>query len=159
MKPGDLTYENHNFNRYRTVISFISNFLTEVTDTDDMFEMLNEFSNEINELKSDYFAGKNEEIDDIIENTSLVYNNQLRFFDDYILKYKQKTPAKQISKPGSSSSPWSMRVLSQKTIAERVNLKSQERKKSGTGLKILTPNKLLNRLQILLAQTKAENNS
>ena len=52
-----------------------------------------------------------------------------------------------------------MRVLSQKTIAERANLKSQERKKSGTGLKILTPNKLLNRLQILLAQTKAENNS
>ena len=76
--------------------------MTEVTDTDDMFEMLNEFSNEINELKSDYFAGKNEEIDDIIENTSLVYNNQLRFFDE---QYKQKTPAKQISKPGSSSSP------------------------------------------------------
>ena len=133
--------------------------MTEGTDTDDMFEMLHEFSNEINELKSDYFAGKNEEIDDIIENTSLVYNNQLRFFDDYILKYKQKTPTKQISKPGSSSSPWPMRVLPQKTIAERVNLKSQERKKTGTGLKILTPNKLLNRHQILLAQTKAENNS
>ena len=32
--PEDLVYGKHNFNRYGTIISFISNFLTEVTDTD-----------------------------------------------------------------------------------------------------------------------------
>ena len=34
MKPEGLVYGKHNFNRYGTIISFISNFLTEVTDTD-----------------------------------------------------------------------------------------------------------------------------
>ena len=33
------------------------------------------------------------------------------------------------------------------------------RKKAGTGLKVLTPNKPLTKLPILLAQTKAGNNS
>ena len=32
-------------------------------------------------------------------------------------------------------------------------------KKTGTGIKMLTPNKLLTRLSVLLAQTKAGNNS
>ena len=41
--------------------------------------------------------------------------------------------------------------------AERVKLKPGERKKKGTGLKILTPSKLLIRLPILLAQIKAGN--
>ena len=50
MKAEDLIYEKHNFNRYRTIMYFISNFLTEVTDTDETYEMLNEFNNEINEL-------------------------------------------------------------------------------------------------------------
>ena len=34
MKLEDLVYEKHNSNIYGTIISFISNFLTEVTDTD-----------------------------------------------------------------------------------------------------------------------------
>ena len=51
-----------------------------------MYKMLNEFNIEVNELKSDYLAGQDEKIDDAIENTSLVYNNQSQFFDDYILK-------------------------------------------------------------------------
>ena len=47
-----------------------------------------------------------------------------------------------------------------KIIAERVKLNPRKRKKKeGTGLKILTPNKLLTRLSILLAQIKARNNS
>ena len=79
MKPEDLVYGKHNFNRYGTIISFVSNFLTEVTDTDETYKMLNEFNNETNELKSDYLAGQDEEIDDVIENASLVYNNQLNF--------------------------------------------------------------------------------
>ena len=70
MKPEYVIYEKHNFNRYRRIISFIPNFLTEVTDTDEIYEMLHEF--EINELKSDYFAVQDEEIDDAIENASLV---------------------------------------------------------------------------------------
>ena len=105
MRPEDLVYGKHNFNRYGTIIPFISNFLTEVIDTDVMYSMLNEFNTEINELKSDYLAGQYEEIDDVIENVSLVYNNQLKCFDDYILKDKQKTPAKQIPKPELSSLP------------------------------------------------------
>ena len=143
MKPEDLVYGNHNFKRYRTVISLLSNFLTEVTDTDEIYKVLSE-------LKSDYLAGQDEEIDDVTENASLVYNNELKFFDDYIINNKQKTPTKRISsekllKPGSTS----IRFLSQETIAERVKLKPRERKKTGTGLKILTPNKLLIKLPIL----------
>ena len=43
--------------------------------------------------------------------------------------------------------------------AERVKLNPPKRKKEGTGLKILTPNRLLTRLPILLTQIKAGNNS
>ena len=119
MKPEDLVYGRHNCNRYRMVISFISNFLTEVTDTDEMYKILNEFNNKINELKIDYLAGQCEEIDDVTENASLIYNNQLKCFDDYIIKNKQSTAKKQISKPGlSSSSPTTIRFLSQETICK-----------------------------------------
>ena len=47
------------------------------------------------------------------------------------------------------------------TFAERVKLMLVKRKtqKLGTGLKILTSNILLTRLPVLLAQTKAGNNS
>ena len=44
-------------------------------------------------------------------------------------------------------------------VKERVKLKPRTRKKIGTSLKSLTPKKLLTRLQILLAQIKAGNNS
>ena len=47
-----------------------------------------------------------------------------------------------------------MRFSSQETIAERLKLKSRERKKPGTGLNILTPSILLARLPIMLAQIK-----
>ena len=60
--------------------SFISNFLTEVTDTDEMYKMLNEFNNEINELKSDYLTGQDQQTDDVIENGSIFYNNQSNIF-------------------------------------------------------------------------------
>ena len=60
-------------------MSFFSNFLTEVTDNDEMYKLFNEFNNEINELKSDYLAGQDEEIDDVIENALIVLNNQLIF--------------------------------------------------------------------------------
>ena len=40
-----------------------------------------------------------------------------------------------------------------------MKLNSPKRKKTGTGLKILTPNKLLTRLSLLLAQAKAGSNS
>ena len=47
----------------------------------------------------------------------------------------------------------------EKTIAKRVKLNPWKRKTTGTGLKFWTPNKLLTRLLILLAQIKAGNNS
>ena len=62
-------------------------FFTKVTDTDKMNEMLNQFNNEVNELKKDYLSWQDED-DDVIENASLVYNNQFNFFDDYTLKDK-----------------------------------------------------------------------
>ena len=79
-------------------------------------------------------AGQDEEIDDVIEKGSLVYKKQLKSFDDYIRKNKQRTSTKGISanelfRQGSSSSPLSIRCPLQETIAERVKLKHQERKK------------------------------
>ena len=50
--------------------------------------MLKEFKNEINKLKSNCLVSQDEEIHDVTENALLVYNNQLKFFDDYILKNK-----------------------------------------------------------------------
>ena len=120
-KEGSLKIQfiEYNFNRYGAVTSFVSMFLAEVTYTYEMYKMLNEFNNKINELKIDYLAGKCEEIDDVTENASLIYNNQLKCFDDYIIKNKQSTAKKQISKPGSSSSsPTTIRFLSQETIGK-----------------------------------------
>ena len=47
--------------------------------------------------------------------------------------------------------------MPEETISDRVKLNPQ--KNEGARLKILTPNKLLTRLPILLAQIKAGNNS
>ena len=76
----------NNFNRYGTIISFVSNFLTELTDSNEMYIMLNEFNNEIIEWKSHYLDQQDEEFDDVLENALLVYNNQLKFVDGYIRK-------------------------------------------------------------------------
>ena len=46
----------------------------------------------------------------------------------------------------------------EETIAERIKLNPRKRKNAGIGLKIWTPNKLLTRLSILLAQIKIGNN-
>ena len=113
MKPEDLVYGKHSLNIHGTVISFVSIFLREVNDTNEMYKMCNEFNNEKNELNSDYLAGQDEEIDGVIENAWLVYNNQLKLLDDYMLKHKQRTSTKQIPleklfKPGSSLSPLSI---------------------------------------------------
>ena len=113
MKPEDLVYGKHSLNIHGTVISFVSIFLREVNDTNEMYKMCNEFNNEKNELNSDYLAGQDEEIDGVIENAWLVYNNQLKLLDDYMLKNKQRTSTKQIPleklfKPGSSLSPLSI---------------------------------------------------
>ena len=61
------------FNRYETVIKFISSLLTEVTDTKKIYKMFINFSKQINELKSDYLAGQDEGTDDVIENLYLVH--------------------------------------------------------------------------------------
>ena len=133
IKREDLIYQKHNFNRYGTIISPIYNVLTEVTDTVEMHEMLNEFKNEISELKSDYLPERDEVTNDVIENASIVDKNQLSFLKKYIEKNKQRTLTKRISseklsKPGLSTSPSLTQFPSQETIAERVKLKPQERK-------------------------------
>ena len=46
----------------------------------------------------------------------------------------------------------------EETITERMKLNPRKRKIEGTWLKILTSSKLLTRIEILLAETKAENN-
>ena len=113
MKPEDLVYGKHSLNIHGTVISFVSIFLREVNDTNEMYKMCNEFNNQKNELNSDYLTGQDEEIDGVIESAWLVYNNQLKLLDDYMLKHKQRTSTKQIPleklfKPGSSLSPLSI---------------------------------------------------
>lgn len=77
-------------------------------------------------------TGREQEIDDVIENTSLVYfyivyNNELKLFNDYIMNNKHGIAAKRISsekliKPGLSS----IQFPSRETIAKRVKLKPQE---------------------------------
>ena len=47
----------------------------------------------------------------------------------------------------------------EESIGERIKLNPRKIKATGTGLKILTPNKLLTRLPIRLANIKAGNNS
>ena len=83
-------------------------------------------------LKVTIWPKKNEKIDNIRKSALLVYNKQVKFFDN-ILKSKQRTSTKRISseklfKPGLSSSTLSIRFLSQETIAERVKLKLRVRK-------------------------------
>ena len=41
MKPEDLVYGKQSFNRYRMVIFFVSKFLTEIANIDEMYKMLN----------------------------------------------------------------------------------------------------------------------
>ena len=87
--------------------------------------------------------GQNEEIDDVIESSSLIFNNQLKFFDDCILNNKPLSPSSlSTSKPGSSStksSSISIQFLPQESTAETVKL-------AGTTIKIPTPKKVLTRL-------------
>ena len=46
-----------------------------------------------------------------------------------------------------------------KIVNKIIDFNLNERNRKGVGLKILTPNQMLNRLPVSLAQLKAENNS
>ena len=50
--------------------------MAEFNNIDEMFKRFIEFNNVINELKIDYLAGEDEDIDNVIENASLVCDNQ-----------------------------------------------------------------------------------
>ena len=80
---------------------------------------------EIKELRSHYSVGQNEEIDNVWS----VFDNQLKFPKNYIVKDKPLFLSKTTTKIGSSSSPSSIWFPPQGTIAERVNLIPQERKR------------------------------
>ena len=47
INPEDLVYRKQNVNRYRTVMSFAFNILTEVVNIDEMCKMFNEFNNKV----------------------------------------------------------------------------------------------------------------
>ena len=70
------------------MIDFVYNFLAELTNIDEMFEILVKVNNVLNELTSDYLAIEDKDINDVIENASLVCNSQLKCFDFYIVKNK-----------------------------------------------------------------------
>ena len=80
---------------------------------------------EIKELRSHYSVGQNEEIDNVWS----VFDNQLKFPKNYIVKDKPLFLSKTTTKIGSSSSPSSIWFPPQETIAERVDLIPQERKR------------------------------
>ena len=84
---------------------------------------------EIKELRSHYLVGQNEEIDDVTENVWSIFDNQLKFPKNYIVKHKSLFLSKTTTKIGSSSLPSSIWFPPQETIAKRVNLIPQERKK------------------------------
>ena len=98
MDFNDLSYGKYN-------LIYITGFFTESTDTNEIHEILNEFNNEINQLRSDYLNGRDKQSDDFIENALIVYNN---LFDKCVEK----------DKPGLLS----IQFLSQKTSVERVKL-------------------------------------
>ena len=84
---------------------------------------------EIKELRSDYLVGQDEEIDDVLENVWSVFDDQLKFPKNYIVKDKPLFLSRTTTKIGSSSSPSSIWFPPQETIAERVDLIPQERKR------------------------------
>ena len=100
-------------------------------------------------------------------------NNAFKLYDKLLNKCEtqySKLPEDQNKMISVINKPGMLRMLApmpplegdkepEETIAERVKLNTRKRKNEGTGLKILTPHKLLNRLPILLAEIKAGNNS
>ena len=112
---------------------------------------------EIKELRSHYLVGQNEVIDDVTENVWSIFDNQLKFPKNYIVKDKPLFLSKTTTKIGSSSSPSSIWFPPQETIAERVNLIPQERKKSKDWNRNINSDKLWTRFPVLLAQTKTGN--
>ena len=130
--------------------------MTEVTDTDEIYKMINGFDNEISELKSDYLAGQYEEVDDVIENTSIVYSSHLNFFDKYI--EKDKPGLFTIQFPSQKS--YCRKNKIKKTKSRYANVRKWwRRSKRRKRIENITPDQLLTKLPILLAQIKAGNNS
>ena len=59
-------------------------------------------------------------------------------------------------KPGSSSSPLSIRFLSQETIPDRVKLKPQERKKNRNRIKNFNSKQTINQASNIINKEKLE---
>ena len=117
--------------------------MTEVTDTDEMYQMVNEFNSDVNELKSDYLVGQDEEIDDVIENVLLICNKVFLwvYTGDKTKNSNKKMSSENLFKPGSLSS---IRFPSQKAIAERIKLKPWERKKTRNKIKHFNSKQVIN---------------
>ena len=165
------------YNKYFTFYKYHS-----IKDFDDKRSYLSDFKYKLEEL---YYDTQEINPDDETQEKDLVdrknvINSAPKSYDKLLNKYEtqynnlpgnKKKMINVINKPGMLSPDCieydlaplegdeEVKLEPEETTPERVKLNPRKRKTEGTGLNILTLNKLLTRLPILLAQVKAGNNS
>ena len=165
------------YNKYFTFYKYHS-----IKDFDDKRSYLSDFKYKLEEF---YYDTQEINPDDETQEKDLVdrknvINSAPKSYDKLLNKYEtqynnlprnKKKMINVINKPGMLSPDCieydlaplegdeEVKLEPEQTTPERVKLNPRKRKTEGTGLNILTLNKLLTRLPILLAQVKAGNNS
>ena len=165
------------YNKYFTFYKYHS-----IKDFDDKRSYLSDFKYKLEEF---YYDTQEINPDDETQEKDLVdrknvINSAPKSYDKLLNKYEtqynnlprnKKKMINVINKPGMLSPDCieydlaplegdeEVKLEPEETTPERVKLNPRKRKTEGTGLNILTLNKLLTRLPILLAQVKAGNNS
>ena len=165
------------YNKYYTFYKYHS-----IKDFDDKRSYLSDFKYKLEEF---YYDTQEINPDDETQEKDLVdrknvINSAPKSYDKLLNKYEtqynnlprnKKKMINVINKPGMLSPDCieydlaplegdeEVKLEPEETTPERVKLNPRKRKTEGTGLNILTLNKLLTRLPILLAQVKAGNNS
>ena len=165
------------YNKYFTFYKYHS-----IKDFDDKRSYLSDFKYKLEEV---YYDTQEINPDDETQEKDLVdrknvINSAPKSYDKLLNKYEtqynnlpgnKKKMINVINKPGMLSPDCieydlaplegdeEVKLEPEETTPERVKLNPRKRKTEGTGLNILTLNKLLTRLPILLAQVKAGNNS
>ena len=109
----------------------------------------------------------------MINTSSKLYEKLLNIYQNQYNKLPedQKKMINVLNKPGNLTLDFiedglprpegdkELKLQPKETIAKRMKLNPRKRKNERTGLKILTPNKLLTRLPMSLGQVKARNNT
>ena len=109
----------------------------------------------------------------VINTSSKLYEKLLNIYQNQYNKLPedQKKMINVLNKPGNLTLDFiedglpppegdkELKLQPKETIAKRMKLNPRKRKNERTGLKILTPNKLLTRLPMSLGQVKARNNT